>query len=235
MKPSVTAAATRAMSIASLNGSCLARTTAAPPSCPVLSHAALCCPLRLQDDSVAVPERYLGLCMPHEQGADAPQPDKDDRGSTTTSIKSSSSSSRTASATPPAQQQAPADSSAAAVPAYLARLAQHVSQHVDLALLLQVAAKVPPPDQPPAAAAAADTQHQQEGCGSQAVVQLVHQAAAAACPSEGRAEHAMRLTRVPGPCCRIAVARDEAFCFYYQVGVTPPPGLPLQLEGNHSS
>jgi cobyrinic acid a,c-diamide synthase len=65
-------------------------------------------------------------------------------------------------------------------PTYIRRLAAHVSSHLDLDLLLQVAADVRPP-------AVND--------GSTGVP---------------------RVLRAPAM-CKIAVARDQAFCFFYQV------------------
>lgn len=157
---------------------------------------------------MSVPERYLGLCMPHEQ--DAVQSNTDSDSGNNTNSRS------TPAATSPALQQEQ-QAAATGMPAYLTKLAQHASQHVDMTLLLHMAADVVPLDQQEAAAAeaaAAEAQHQQlqEGHGSQPAVQLVQQAV-----MNGRAEHALPLTKVPGPSCRIAVARDDAFCFYYQV------------------
>jgi cobyrinic acid a,c-diamide synthase len=145
--------------------------------------------------------------MPHEQ--DAVQSNTDSDSGNNTNSRSAPA------ATSPAQQQEQ-QAAATGMPAYLTKLAQHASKHVDMTLLLHMAADVVPPDQQEAAAAAAEAeaQHQQlqAGHGSQPAVQLAQQAV-----MDGRAEHALPLTKVPGPSCRIAVARDDAFCFYYQV------------------
>lgn len=126
--------------------------------------------LAVQEDAVSVPERYLGLTMPHEQDGSQPA-----AGSTT------------------------ADGQPVPLPPYLERLAQHVSTQFDLDLLLQLAATVGP-----AADIPLQQTHQQE---------VSRQQLRAGCNGVDT------LTKVP-PLpyrCRIAVARDEAFCFYYQV------------------
>jgi cobyrinic acid a,c-diamide synthase len=173
--------------------------------------------------------------MPHEQDAVHSNTDSD----------SDNDSRSTPAATSPAQQQQQA--AAAGMPAYLTRLARHISQHVDMTLLLQMAADVVPPDQQAATAAAAATEPQQQqlqdGHGSQPAVQQA--------VMDGRAEHALPLTKVPGPSCSIAVARDDAFCFYYQVipavmgryssecfamyDMTPLHCFGLHLHGRHQS
>lgn len=119
---------------------------------------------------MSVPERYLGLTMPHEQDGSQPA-----AGSTT------------------------ADGQPVPLPPYLERLAQHVGTHVDLDLLLQLAATIGPAAGSPLQQA----QRQEVSC---------QQLRAGCCGVN-------TLTKVPPqPCrCRIAVARDEAFCFYYQV------------------
>jgi cobyrinic acid a,c-diamide synthase len=138
---------------------------------------------------VAVPERYLGLTMPHEQ-ADTQHEQGSSAGD------------------PTAQQQSAAHSDivGAEIPPYLSRLAQHVSKHVDLDLLLEVAATVQLP--------ATDAPQQQRPS-----VLLPGSAQRAGPSTEAGAAAALVLNQQPRPAyrCRIAVARDEAFCFYYQV------------------
>jgi cobyrinic acid a,c-diamide synthase len=96
-----------------------------------------------------------------------------------------------------------ADGQPAPLPPYLERLAQHVSTHVDLDLLLQLAATISPAGDMPLQQ---HTQQQQ---------QVACQQLQGGCNGVGA------LAKAPiQPCrCRIAVARDEAFCFYYQVCV----------------
>lgn len=127
--------------------------------------------LAVQEDGVSVPERYLGLTMPHEQDDSQPA-----AGSNT------------------------ADGQPAPLPPYLERLAQYVSTHVDLDLLLQLAATIgPAADNPLQQAQQQEVSRQQLRAGCCGVNTLT-----------GKVP--------PQPCrCRIAVARDEAFCFYYQV------------------
>jgi cobyrinic acid a,c-diamide synthase len=144
------------------------------------------CDACLQDDSVAVPERYLGLTMPHEQ-ADQQQ--------------GQDSSAEVATA----QQQSASETGCSSfVPPYLTRLAQHVSQHVDLDLLLELAVDVQLP--------ATDILQQQSP------TELSTETSLGQSVGPG-ASAALVLKQQPRPAykCRIAVARDEAFCFYYQV------------------
>lgn len=130
---------------------------------------------------MSVPERYLGLTMPHEQDSSQQQ-----QGSAPTA----------AGMDPAADAQRSTMSAAAPVPDYLARLAQHVSKHVDLGQLLEVASSV----EPPVTVVAGGQQQQQQVSGS-----------------GGRHDLTLLKTLCQTYRCRIAVARDEAFCFYYQV------------------
>jgi cobyrinic acid a,c-diamide synthase len=134
---------------------------------------------------VSVPERYLGLTMPHEQ--DSTKQQQGSRAATGSTLVANAQSA------PP-------------VPDYLSRLAQHVSTHVDLDQLLKVAASIDP-------SGTATGCNQQE----QLVQQQQHQHQQQLSVSDAR--HALPLLKTPGRPhrCRIAVARDEAFCFYYQV------------------
>lgn len=134
---------------------------------------------------MTVPERYLGLTMPHEQ---------DNKQQETSPAESAKQTSE--------QQQHGFDAECAEVPAYLSRLAQHVSKHVDLDLLLDVAATVQHPGAP-------DLQQNQTAA-QQEQAQLA--------ASEVVAVAVLNQQPRPVHTCRIAVARDEAFCFYYQVG-----------------
>lgn len=144
---------------------------------------------------MSVPERYLGLTMPHEQ-----EDNKQPVGSSTAAADKQLT----------ADTKSAVDGSTLQVPSYLSRLAQHVNKHVDLAKLLEVAATVESPSngkqqqghltlQPSLQQQPLPAQQQQQ-------------------PGPG-AECAFHLQRTPSQPyrCRIAVARDEAFCFYYQV------------------
>lgn len=141
----------------------------------------------VQDDSVSVPERYLGLTMPHEQDTDN-QP----KGSTTKGRDRQAK----------ADAQPAANVSTPPVPPYLSRLAEHVREHVDLELLLEAAAAVELPN----------GGQQQQG---RQLLQPSQQQQ----PKWGDCALNPHATPLQPYRCRIAVARDEAFCFYYQVGI----------------
>jgi len=108
----------------------------------------------------------------------------------------------------PAPRQ-PAEPTPAAVPPYLSRLAEHIRQHVDLDLLLDVAAVVT--TTAAGMNSSCSMQHENNHTQKEASVQGTN--------NKGPPDQALLLPRTPPRVCscRIAVARDAAFCFYYQV------------------
>ena len=138
---------------------------------PCLLPTELCTHAHIQDESVHIPERHLGLFLPGEKPHNGKQQQHLDGDK---------------------QQQQQTEGWG------LARLCQ---QHVDLDALIKLAgtAQVPSPaPQPELLAAPVEAE---EGVASLGKDDAPATAAA---------------TSVPVPAPRIAVARDEAFCFYYQ-------------------